>query len=250
MGEAAAVGRSEEARDDDSIPLSALQHTYCLRQAALIHLERMWAESRFTAEGQVVHLATHEPGARRRWGVRRVTALPLASRRLRIVGVADLVEFQADVDGENVAFLTRLPLAQGRIETGMADDSQKRLASRSRHRRSFGGKARLGSIGVSIARGSPAQLLRPIYRRRGRPIAVEGSHRAGVAQAAATSSEVDPGLALRRNDAELGQVPSHRQDARSPWTGDRHRQIVESSCRQWHGQRWQDRYGVFHRRPE
>jgi hypothetical protein len=41
MGEAAAVGRSEEARDDDSIPLSALQHAvYCLRQAALIHLER------------------------------------------------------------------------------------------------------------------------------------------------------------------------------------------------------------------
>ena len=36
------------------IPLSALQHAvYCLRQAALIHLERMWAENRFTAEGQV-----------------------------------------------------------------------------------------------------------------------------------------------------------------------------------------------------
>jgi len=32
--------------------LSALQHAvYCLRQAALIHLERLWAENRFTAEG-------------------------------------------------------------------------------------------------------------------------------------------------------------------------------------------------------
>src|ERR1700687_4010984 len=101
MGEAAAVGGSEEARDDDSIPLSALQHAvYCLRQAALIHLERMWAENRFTAEGQVVHLATLEPGARRGRGVRRGTALPLASRRLGIAGVADLVEFQADVGGE------------------------------------------------------------------------------------------------------------------------------------------------------
>jgi CRISPR-associated exonuclease Cas4 len=101
MGEVAAVGGSEEARDDDSIPLSALQHAvYCLRQAALIHLERMWAENRFTAEGQVVHLGTHEPGARRGRGVRRVTALPLASRRLGIAGVADLVEFQADVGGE------------------------------------------------------------------------------------------------------------------------------------------------------
>jgi CRISPR-associated exonuclease Cas4 len=101
MGEAAAVGGSEEARDDDSIPLSALQHAvYCLRQAALIHLERMWAENRFTAEGQVVHLATHEAGARRGRGVRRVTALPLASRRLGIAGVSDLVEFQVDVGGE------------------------------------------------------------------------------------------------------------------------------------------------------
>jgi CRISPR-associated exonuclease Cas4 len=98
MGEVADVGGSEE---DDFIPLSALQHAvYCLRQAALIHLERMWAENRFTAEGQVVHLTTHEPGARRGRGVRRVTALPLASRRLGIAGVADLVEFQADVGGE------------------------------------------------------------------------------------------------------------------------------------------------------
>ena len=40
----------------EAIPLSALQHAvYCLRQAALIHLERLWAENRFTAEGQVLH---------------------------------------------------------------------------------------------------------------------------------------------------------------------------------------------------
>lgn len=33
------------------IPLSALQHAvYCARQAALIHLEQLWAENRFTAE--------------------------------------------------------------------------------------------------------------------------------------------------------------------------------------------------------
>lgn len=34
----------------EPIPISALQHAaYCLRQAALIHLERLWAENRFTA---------------------------------------------------------------------------------------------------------------------------------------------------------------------------------------------------------
>ncbi|MFD1881087.1 hypothetical protein [Paracoccus pacificus] len=43
---------------EEPIPLSALQHAvYCLRQAALIHLERLWAENRFTAEGDVLHAA-------------------------------------------------------------------------------------------------------------------------------------------------------------------------------------------------
>ena len=47
-----------DERDDEPIPLSALQHAvYCLRQAALIHLERLWAENRFTAEGRVLHIA-------------------------------------------------------------------------------------------------------------------------------------------------------------------------------------------------
>ena len=42
--------------DEEPIPLSAVQHAvYCLRQAALIHLERLWAENRFTAEGDVLH---------------------------------------------------------------------------------------------------------------------------------------------------------------------------------------------------
>lgn len=90
-----------DAWDDNPIPLSALQHAvYCLRQAALIHLERLWAENQFTAEGQVVHVSAHEPGARRGRGVRRVTALPLACRRLAIAGVADLVEFRAGGGGE------------------------------------------------------------------------------------------------------------------------------------------------------
>jgi CRISPR-associated exonuclease Cas4 len=92
---------TDPERDEEPIPLSALQHAvYCLRQAALIHLERLWAENRFTAEGQVLHLATHETGQRRTKGLRRVTSLPIASRRLGIAGVADLVEFRAGPEGE------------------------------------------------------------------------------------------------------------------------------------------------------
>jgi CRISPR-associated exonuclease Cas4 len=87
---------------DDPIPLSALQHAvYCLRQAALIHVERLWEENRFTAEGRVLHDVAHEPANRRRPGLRRVTALPLACRRLNLAGVADLVEFRAGPDGED-----------------------------------------------------------------------------------------------------------------------------------------------------
>lgn len=86
---------------DDPIPISALQHAvYCLRQAALIHIERLWAENRFTAEGRVLHDVAHEPGSRKSRGVRRVTALPLACLRLNLVGVADVVEFHPGSDGE------------------------------------------------------------------------------------------------------------------------------------------------------
>jgi len=83
--------------DPDPIALSALQHAvYCLRQAALIHLERVWAENRFTADGDVLHAVADKGGSRRGRGVRRVMALPLASARLNLSGVADLVEFQGE----------------------------------------------------------------------------------------------------------------------------------------------------------
>lgn len=106
----------------EPIPLSALQHAvYCLRQAALIHLERMWAENRFTAEGHILHTASDRPGHRRIKGVRRVSALPLASDRLGIAGVADLVEFHAGPDGE-----TAYPVEfkRGKAKLHRADEVQ------------------------------------------------------------------------------------------------------------------------------
>lgn len=82
----------------DPIPLSALQHaTYCLRQAALIHLERLWADNRFTAEGDVLHAVADKGGKRQAREVRRVMALAVSSTRLGIAGVCDMVEFVAEV---------------------------------------------------------------------------------------------------------------------------------------------------------
>lgn len=45
----------------DLLPISALQHLlYCERQCALIHVEQLWAENQFTAEGNVMHEKTHD----------------------------------------------------------------------------------------------------------------------------------------------------------------------------------------------
>ncbi|GEC15000.1 CRISPR-associated protein Cas4 [Nitrobacter winogradskyi] len=107
---------------DDPIPLSALQHAvYCLRQAALIHIERLWAENRFTAEGRVLHEVPHEPANRKRGQVRRVMALPLVCRRLNLVGVADLVEFHA---GPNAETAYPVEYKRGKAKSHRADEVQ------------------------------------------------------------------------------------------------------------------------------
>lgn len=86
--------------DADLIPISALQHLlFCERQAALIHVERLWAENRLTVEGRVQHRKTHDPrkvSGDVRGGLRTVRGLELVSRRLGLCGVADVVEFGPD----------------------------------------------------------------------------------------------------------------------------------------------------------
>lgn len=108
--------------DPDPIPISALQHAvYCLRQAALIHVERLWEENRFTAEGRVLHETVDAPGQRRARGVRRVTAMHVASRRLGIAGIVDVVEFVRDPEGE-----TAFPIEhkRGKPKQHRADEIQ------------------------------------------------------------------------------------------------------------------------------
>jgi len=104
------------------IPLSALQHAvYCLRQAALIHVERLWEENRFTAEGRVLHAVVDEKSQRFSRGVRRVSSMPLVCRRLQLAGVADVVEFRKSADGE-----TPYPVEfkRGRAKLHRADEAQ------------------------------------------------------------------------------------------------------------------------------
>lgn len=80
--------------DDELLPLSGLQHLlFCPRQCALIHLERLWEENRFTAEGRLLHERADTPGSSVRNGIRTVRALPLKSAELGLSGIADAVEF-------------------------------------------------------------------------------------------------------------------------------------------------------------
>jgi len=78
--------------EDDLIPLSALQHLlFCERQTALIHIERVWEENRYTAEGRILHNKAHDGKPETRDGVRITRGLPLRSFTLGIVGQADVV---------------------------------------------------------------------------------------------------------------------------------------------------------------
>lgn len=112
-----------EGEKGEPVPLSALQHAvYCLRQAALIHIERLWAENRFTAEGQVLHAVADKGGHRKARGVRRAMAVPLASRRLNIAGVADVIEFHAGANGAEVPY--PLEYKRGKPKLHRADEVQ------------------------------------------------------------------------------------------------------------------------------
>lgn len=107
---------------EDVVPLSALQHyLYCPRQCALIHVERLWAENRQTAEGRLLHDRADTPQIEHRHGVRTITAMPLSSAELGIAGVADVVEFRAEAGGEHPV---PVEYKRGRPKAHRADEVQ------------------------------------------------------------------------------------------------------------------------------
>ncbi len=88
--------------EDDLLPLSALQHLlFCERQCALIHIEQMWVENRFTAEGRIMHERVDAGRSESRGDVRVAFGVPLRSLRLGLSGRADVVEFHRE-EGEGV----------------------------------------------------------------------------------------------------------------------------------------------------
>lgn len=83
--------------EDRLLPLSALQHwLYCPRQCGLIHLEQVWAENKFTAEGQVLHQKAHDGADESKGGLRITRSMSVRSLVIGISGQCDIVEFRAD----------------------------------------------------------------------------------------------------------------------------------------------------------
>ena len=80
--------------EDDLIQLSALQHfMFCERQCALIHIEQLWSENLFTAEGRIMHDKVDTANRESRGNIRIEYGVPMRSLRLGLIGKADVVEF-------------------------------------------------------------------------------------------------------------------------------------------------------------
>src|ERR1700761_5926076 len=93
--------------EEELLPLSGLQHlTYCERRFALVHIEGIWAENVFTAEGRVLHERAHSSEIESRPGTLVRRTLPLRSFRLGLSGQADIVEFTATPDSVRGVRLT------------------------------------------------------------------------------------------------------------------------------------------------
>jgi CRISPR-associated exonuclease Cas4 len=90
-----------EYQPDELLPLSGIQHfIFCRRQWALIHIERQWQENVLTVEGKLLHKRADEPFfTETRKDVITARSVPIASYRLGLAGVCDVVEFTESPDG-------------------------------------------------------------------------------------------------------------------------------------------------------
>lgn len=93
---------SRTSEGDDYPPLSALNHLlFCERRCALLRIEGVWVENVHTTGGRLDHRHAHAVTERSRRSGRTTSGLRLVSHRLRLTGVADLVEFREEGSNGN-----------------------------------------------------------------------------------------------------------------------------------------------------
>jgi CRISPR-associated exonuclease Cas4 len=86
-----------EWNDDEIVLVSAIEHySYCPRQCALIHVEKVFDENVFTLRGSMSHERVDHPIDTVEKGVTIERALPIWSEQYGLQGRADIVEFCPD----------------------------------------------------------------------------------------------------------------------------------------------------------
>lgn len=85
----------ENYEEDDFLLLSGIQHFYfCKRQWALIHIEQVWNENEFTAEGQILHEKADMPFLKEKRKDKIISrSMPVSSKSLGFSAILDIVEF-------------------------------------------------------------------------------------------------------------------------------------------------------------
>ncbi len=90
-----------EYSPEELLPLSGIQHfLFCRRQWALIYIEQLWQENVLTVEGKLLHQRVDDPfftEVRNDLIVSR--SVPVASYRLGLSGLCDVVEFTRSPHG-------------------------------------------------------------------------------------------------------------------------------------------------------
>lgn len=91
--------------DEDLIQLSAIQHyAFCRRQCALIHIEQVWIENYFTADGRQMHEKAHEETIENRKDIRIERGIPLRSTFYGLSGKADVIEYHKSENKKWIPF--------------------------------------------------------------------------------------------------------------------------------------------------
>ncbi|RJQ46691.1 MAG: CRISPR-associated protein Cas4 [Nitrospiraceae bacterium] len=112
---------AERYDENELIHLAALnQYAYCPRRCALIHIEQLWEENLFTAEGKVMHEKVDTANRESRGKIRIEYGVPLRSLRLGLIGKADVVEFHKKDDGAWLPFPVEYKRGKPKL-----DDSDK-----------------------------------------------------------------------------------------------------------------------------
>lgn len=98
-----------EYTSEDLLPLSGIQHfLFCRRQWALIHVESQWRDNILTVEGKILHERVDDPFFTEvRNDLIIARSVPVASYKLGLTGICDVVEFRLDSNG------VRLPGREG-----------------------------------------------------------------------------------------------------------------------------------------